>query len=216
MDAQFWINAWNEGKTNFHQQKYNEKLLKYFPDLNPQEGQKVLVPLCGKSIDMIWLHHLKLKVHGVEVYIEAVKSFFTDYGLSPVTETIDKGFINFQHEDILLSSGDFFKLNNPEAYDLIYDRASLVALPLEMRKNYADVIKKSLKKGGKCLLITYEYDQSELEGPPFSVDEKEIHALYADQFEIQMVDSQIAIHEKGRLATLANGLKQKVYILIKK
>ncbi len=215
MDAQFWINAWNEGKTNFHQQKYNEKLLKYFPQLKPIEGQKVLVPLCGKSIDMIWLHDLKLKVHGVEVYIEAVKSFFTDNSLSPVNESKDSDFINFQHKDIVLSSGDFFKLNRPEDYDLIYDRASLVALPIEMRKSYAQVIKRSLKKGGKCLLVTYEYDQTELEGPPFSVDENEIHALYADEFKIQLVESETASHEKGRLASLANGLKQKVYIMEK-
>ncbi len=215
MDAQFWINAWNEGKTNFNQQKYNDKLLKYFPQLHPKEGQKVLVPLCGKSIDMIWLHELKLKVHGVEVYIEAVKSFFSDNALLPVTEAKDQNFINFKYKDIVLSSGDFLKLNNPETYDFIYDRASLVALPFEMRKSYAQVIKRSLKKGGKCLLVTYEYDQAKLEGPPFSVNEREIHDLYADKFKIQMVETEIASHEKGRLATLENGLKQKVYILEK-
>ncbi len=62
MDAQFWINAWNEGRTNFHQQNYHEKLLQFFPPLGPHKGQSVLVPLCGKSKDMLCLSNLGLKV----------------------------------------------------------------------------------------------------------------------------------------------------------
>lgn len=215
MDSEFWIKAWIEGRTNFHQNHYNDQLLAWFPGLNPKAGQRVLVPLCGKSKDLIWLHDLNLYVHGVELYEDAVQSFFTENKLSPVKESLDQHFKNFTYKDILISCGDFFKLNENEQYDFIYDRAALVALPALMRKDYAEVIKRSLKKGGKCLLVVYEYDQTKMDGPPFSVDEKEVHALYQDHFAIQLMESTRPANEGSRLAALENGLKQNVYLLEK-
>ncbi|HXH74698.1 MAG TPA: thiopurine S-methyltransferase [Bacteriovoracaceae bacterium] len=215
MDSQFWIKAWDEGKTNFHQTEYNDQVQKYFPRLNPKEGQRVLVPLCGKSKDLLWLHGLKVHVHGLELYDDVVKSFFSENELSPVKETQDQFFRNYTHKNLVVSSGDFFKLHEKEAYDFIYDRASLVALPASMRISYAQVIKHSLKKGGKCLLIVYEYDQSKLDGPPFSVDADEIHELYEDAFSIELVESKQPSNAGPRLSSLENGLKQKVYILEK-
>lgn len=121
-------------------------------------------------------------VHGIELHSQAVESFFAENELSPVTKTQDQGFANCTHENIVISCGDFFKLHENDAYDFIYDRAALVALPSQLRKNYAQVIKQSLRTGGKYLLIVYEYDQSKLDGPPFSVDANEIHELYEAQF----------------------------------
>lgn len=215
MDADFWIKAWIEGRTNFHQSHYNEQLLNWFPKLNPAAGQRVLVPLCGKTKDLVWLHDLKLDVHGVELHEDAVKSFFTENELSPVETSRDQHFNHYTHKKITISCGDFFKLPESEKYDFIYDRAALVALPEMMRKKYAEVIKRSLKKGGKCLLIVYEYDQTKMDGPPFSVDENEINALYQDQFEIQMVESERPENAGARLAVLENSLVQKVYLLTK-
>lgn len=216
MDSQFWINAWKEGRTNFHQEDYNDKLLEYLPKLNPKEGQRVLVPLCGKTKDLLWLHGINLHVHGVELYEEPVKSFFTENELSPITKTKDQDFTHYTYKNIVISSGDFFKLNESDTYDFVYDRASLVALPSSMRKNYAQIITRSLKKGGKCLLIVYEYDQTKMDGPPFSVDANEIHELYEDQFTIQLMESKRPSKEGARLSSLEFNLKQKVYILEKK
>jgi thiopurine S-methyltransferase len=214
MDFQFWIKSWNEGRTNFHQEDYHDKLTEYFPQLKPREGQRVLVPLCGKSKDLLWLHGLNLHVHGIELHDQAVKSFFTENELSPVKKTQEEDFIHYAHENIVISCGDFFKLNENGTYDFIYDRASLVALPTAMRKSYAQMIKQSLKKGGKCLLIVYEYDQSKLDGPPFSVDTDEIHELYEDQFAIKLLESKKPTQEGPRLSSLES-LKQKIYILEK-
>lgn len=214
MDSQFWINAWNEGRTNFHKQDYHEKLTEYFPQLNPKEGQKVLVPLCGKSKDLLWLHRLNLNVHGIELHDQAVESFFAENGLSSVQKTQDKDFTQYSHKNIVINCGDFFKFNEKNNYDFIYDRASLVALPALMRKDYAQVIKQSLKVGGKYLLIVYEYDQSKLDGPPFSVDANEIHELYEDQFTIKLMESQRLTNEGPRFSALES-FKQKIYILEK-
>ncbi|MGE3608716.1 MAG: thiopurine S-methyltransferase [Bacteriovoracaceae bacterium] len=214
MDAQFWINAWNEGRTGFHQQVFHDKLLKYFPELSPQEGQKVLVPLCGKSKDLLWLAHLKLKVNGFELHQNAVEAFFNENALSPIKKDQDKEFNSYNFQNITLYCGDFFKLHVKNFYDLIYDRASLVALPASMRKEYAQIIKQCLKIGGKYLLIVYEYDQSKLEGPPFSVETKEIHDLYEDHFSIRLVESKRPDQKGPRFDTLEE-LTEKVYILEK-
>lgn len=215
MDAEFWITAWNEGRTGFHQQTFNEKLLQYFPQLEPQEGQRVLVPLCGKTKDLLWLHQLKLKVHGIELYDDAVKSFFLENELAPVEKKTDQSFTHYHYGNITLSNGDFFKLSPDESYDLIYDRASLVALPASMRSNYAQIIKSSLKKGGKCLLILYEYDQSKMEGPPFSIDANEVKKLYEEDLTIELLESETPSLEGSRLASFDAGFKQNVYLLRK-
>ena len=155
MDSEFWTTVWSEGRTNFHQEDYHDKLTEYFPQLNPEKGQRVLVPLCGKSKDLLWLHGLKLHVHGIELHNQAVESFFAENELSPVKKTQDQDFAHYTHENIVISCGDFFKLDENDTYDFIYDRASLVALPSPMRKGYAQVIEQSLKRGGKYLLIVY-------------------------------------------------------------
>lgn len=213
MDTEFWIKAWDDGRTNFHRPEVNEKLIEFFPLFKPSEGQKVLVPLCGKTKDLLWLQDLKLTVHGVELYEEPVKAFFQENELPAATITKDSNFTNYHSQNITISAGDFFKLDAFNKYDLIYDRASLVALPQEMRVKYAEVITRALKPSGKYLLISYEYDQSKLDGPPFSVDENEINSLYGKNFTIKLVDNKSAA-ESGRLATLAK-LTQKVYILEK-
>lgn len=214
MEPKFWIEAWNEGRTAFHQENCHEKLTEYFPLLHPKKGQKVLVPLCGKSKDLLWLHGLELNVHGVELHDDAVGSFFSENGLSIDKKTTDQDFNHYRHGNLVLSCGDFFALKETNAYDYIYDRAALVALPFEMRKKYAQVIRQSLKPKGKYLLIVYEYDQAKLEGPPFSVDANEIHRLYEEKFTVKLMESQRPMTEGPRLSAFEN-LEQKVYVLEK-
>ena len=215
MDAAFWIKSWLEGRTGFHQSHFNDKLTEYFPRFDPEKGQKVLVPLCGKSKDLIWLHGQGLRVHGVELHEQAVVSFFTENQLAPVQKHQDKDFVHYAWENIVVSCGDFFKLNEHGTCDFVYDRAALVALPQAMRKDYVRVIKGALKPGGKCLLIAYEYDPSQMEGPPFSIGVSEIHELYQDAFTIQQIESARPAKEAPRLAAVGS-LKQTVYVLQKR
>lgn len=214
MDAQFWIKAWDEGRTNFHKSHYHEKLVEYFPLFMAKETDKVLVPLCGKTKDLVWLKDQKLQVHGVELYDNPVKEFFVENHFSDFKKTINENFIDYKTQNLTISCGDFFKLNVAEKYDFIYDRASLVALPEQMRKDYSKLLKEVLKSGGKYLLIAYEYDQSKMQGPPFSVTEKEIHDLYADSFMIERKEDKRP-DDGPRLASLEN-IVQRVYILEKK
>jgi thiopurine S-methyltransferase len=212
MEPHFWIQAWKEGRTNFHRDSYHDKLTEYFPKLHPQKGQKVLVPLCGKTKDLLWLESQGLDVHGVELYEEAAKAFFSENKLPSPSVSRETHFTHFAHKNITISCGDFFKLEASASYDLIYDRGSLVALPAPMRKKYAEAIRCVIKKGGKYLLIAYEYEPSQMEGPPFSVSETEIRSLYADSFTIQQMESKRPSHEGPRLAAVES-LRQQVYIL---
>lgn len=212
MDSKYWVSRWTEGKTGFHQNQFHEKLLQYFPSLQPQRDQKVLVPLCGKSKDMIWLQELGLQVHGFELYEKAVTDFFKENELTPPQVKTDPHFVHYSSQDILISCGDFFKIDRSPRYDLVYDRAALVALPPQMRKDYAQVLAQVVKPRGQYLLITYEYDQSKLEGPPFSVPESEVQELYGRDFAIRRLESQRPSNEGPRLVELEQ-LQQVVYIL---
>lgn len=198
MEKEYWVSRWEEGKTGFHQSDFNKKLIQYFSTFDISPKQKVFVPLCGKSKDMLWLRQQGLEVHGIELHKKAVEEFFAENNLS--------------FNDIQLSCGDFFSINDTPRYDFIYDRAALVALPASMRPAYAQKIGHITKDGGRCLLLTYEYNQEELEGPPFSVSEEEVHSLYAKNFSIQLIEDERPKKEGPRLEHLKS-LTQKVYIL---
>lgn len=214
MDSEFWIKAWNEGRTNFDQKSYNPKLLEYFPKLNPVRGQNVLVPLCGKSVDMLWFNAQGLLVHGVELYEKAVAEFFIENDLKHRIYA-DEKFRTYLGDHISISCGEYFKLGMESSFEFVYDRAALVALPESMRKRYVEVTTRALAPGGNYLLIVYEYDQTKLEGPPFSVSEKEIHELYGKYFRIKLMENQRPDNEGARLSETLS-LTQKVYILEKK
>lgn len=215
MDSEFWIKSWTDGRTAFNQQQYHAKLTQYFPRLNYQAGQSVLVPLCGKTIDMLWLAGQGLQVHGVELYSGAVEEFFSENKLQPFHKTQDCDFTQHAHKNITISCGDFFKLGKKNSYDFIYDRAALVALPASMRADYARVITESLKKGGKYFLVVYEYDQSKMDGPPFSINYSEIERLYRETFDIQLMESEKPKSEGPRLSAV-EGMRQNVYLLQKR
>ncbi len=214
MEANFWKTIWEEGKTGFHQGVYHEKLLQYFPELKASRGQNIFVPLCGKTKDMFWLHEQGLIVRGIELHGPAIQAFFEENKLPLPKISMDENYLNYNAGNITISCGDFFKVTEENFYDFVYDRASLVALPEDMRKDYAKVITRVLKKGGKCLLIGYEYDSAELEGPPFSVTEKEIRSLYEKNFSVKLLERERPKGEAGRLSA-AHSLSQTVFLLEK-
>jgi thiopurine S-methyltransferase len=176
MSSDFWLNKWKEGDIRFHQSKYHPQLEKNGHLFS--EGT-ILVPLCGKTLDMLFLSSLGHHVIGVELSPIACRDFFLENGIQ-FTEKNVTDFIFFESSEITLWCGDFFKL--PQAvWDLvtgIYDRAALVALPENIRKKYAEEISERTKKS-EVLLVSFEYAEGALQGPPFSVPEKEVKELYS-------------------------------------
>ena len=61
----------------------------------------------------------------------------------------------------------------------VYDRAALVALPEAMRAEYVRHVYGQLSPACRGLLITLDYPQEEMAGPPFSVVDSEVQAIFA-------------------------------------
>ena len=190
MQHDFWLDRWQEGLIGFHQERINDYLTRHFSRTNAQMGGTVLVTLCGKSLDMLWLHEQGFRVVGVELSPLAVEAFFGENKLQPTITSSGK-FQRYHADDITLLCGDFFDLTAADIGDIaaVYDRASLIALPPEMRPSYADHLSKLLPHGTNVLLITMEYPQEQMQGPPFSVHESEVHDLYDNNFEVACLES---------------------------
>lgn len=179
MEKSYWLERWGENRIEFNQEQASPYLQQYWSKLGLNQSASVFVPLCGKSIDMLWLASQSYSVVGVELSLEAAKQFFAENNLE-YTTTQENDFTVFQHETIKLYVGDFFKLQ-PEhlgQMDAIYDRAALIALPEDMRQTYSQKLSALFKSLPPTLLVTVTYDQNQMPGPPFSVDEDEVVGLY--------------------------------------
>lgn len=131
-DPEFWHNKWAANQIGFHLEDVNPLLIRFWSDLAPKRSEKVLVPLCGKSEDLIWLANQHDSVQGVELSQIAVRSFFAEHFYTPTVTRLNAQHELYQFDELTLFTGDFFTAP-VESVDLVYDRAALVALPEEMR-----------------------------------------------------------------------------------
>lgn len=180
MKEDYWQQRWQANEIGFNQPQPNRLLQRYFDSLNLKPGARILVPLCGKSIDMLWLANQGYEILGIEFSSIACEAFFTENNL-PFTLIKEDKFSLFQSDKIILMAGDFFHLSQSMIgkIDVVYDRAALIALPPELRKAYAHHLVELLVPDTAILLITTVYNQSEMAGPPFSVGEVEVRQLYS-------------------------------------
>lgn len=186
MEPEFWHQAWKERRLGFHRGEPHPALLKYFPELEAQKEQSILVPLCGKSHDLTWLAQQSLYVTGVEISEQAVLEYFQDNAI-PTPLKRENAYI---HQGLTLQVNDFLEYSAPQSFDFVYDRAAIVALPPDMRVKYAKKWLELLKSGGKALMISFEYDQSKVDGPPFSVEEKEIRELFSPHASVELLEEE--------------------------
>lgn len=178
-DPEFWRQKWAANKIGFHQMDVNTLLTDYWHATQPKREDRVLVPLCGKSEDLVWLAQKHDDVQGVELSPIAVRAFFAEHFYTPLVTQVNSQHELYQFDELSVYTGDFFTAPL-ESVDLIYDRAALVALPEEMRTDYAQRLKQLLRPGGRILLVSLDYDQNEMSGPPFSVPQQEIEALFSE------------------------------------
>ena len=199
MKKEFWLERWERSEIGFHQDEINPYLVQYWPELPCLRGSEVFVPLCGKSMDMVWLRQQGNFVLGVELSAIAVRNFFHEQGMSP--ERVSGGkFDNYIADGICLSCGDFFDLRKEDMAQVnaVYDRASLVALPPNMRESYARHLVDILPRGTQILLVTFDYPQSEMQGPPFAVSVNEVEALYGKYADIRLLAQEDALVQNPR------------------
>lgn len=195
MEADFWHNRWENNLTGFHLDEVNLHLKENWSALNLNPGARVFVPLCGKSLDLIWLADQGFEVVGIELSPLAVEAFFAENNLTAKLTHID-GLEYWQSDKISLFCGDFFALT-PKILgqiDAVYDRASLIALPASMRQDYVSKLTELAQFAPK-LLVTLEYDQSRMGGPPFSVLENEVKSLYQANYQVKQLMVQDVLGE---------------------
>ncbi|MBB6291245.1 MULTISPECIES: thiopurine S-methyltransferase [unclassified Pseudomonas] len=199
MEPKFWQERWARNQIGFHLPEVNPYLLRYWPSLTLAQGAKVLVPLCGKSLDLMWLASNGYHVLGVELSEQAVDAFFREQNLTPRI-TWHGVFKVYQADLIEIWCGDFFALDAGALADCtaLYDRAALIALPPLMRAQYAEQLNSLLRPGCQGLLITLDYDQTQKAGPPFAVTDDEVKVLLGLQWCLEVLEAQDILDESWK------------------
>lgn len=186
MHSEFWHERWETGRIGFHRAEVNELLKNGWGQLQAEDG-RVLVPLCGKTLDMIWLREQGHEVTGVELNERACEAFWLEQTNTVIagTHCYQEAFSCREVEGLKTLCGDIFALPVAEFESIawVYDRAALIAFPETMRRRYAQLLNERLPRGVGMLLITLEFNGSE--GPPFSVSEAQVHELYGERFNIE-------------------------------
>jgi thiopurine S-methyltransferase len=194
MHHEFWHERWGNNQIGFHLPEANALLVKHFHALHLKQGARIFIPLCGKTLDIAWLLEHGYCVVGAELSQMAIEDLFSGLNLTP-TITKKGKLTHYSAPNIDIFVGDIFNLT-PELLgkvDAVYDRAALVALPDEMRKQYTQHILKITQSDSQPiqqLLICLEYEQSLHAGPPFSVDADEVKTHYQASHELVLLASE--------------------------
>lgn len=202
MDADFWRERWRTGQLGFHQTEVNAHLAAHYAKLTcaPPAGTpaRILVPLCGKSVDLAYLAGRGHEVIGIELVQTAADAFFEEQGRTAQV-TRDGPHTRLSDGNVEIVVGDFFDLTPAElgTFDGIWDRAALVALPPELRARYAPHLASFVERGARLLLVTFVFDGPPV-GPPHSVPEGEVRELFGPYFALEHLDDRDLLPESPR------------------
>ena len=188
-DAEYWQDRWKRNDIGFHEGQPNPFLAAYFAELALEPGSRVFVPLCGKSRDLAWLLAQGCRVAGAELSQIAVEQLFQELGVEPVLSTAGKTD-RYSAPNIDLFNGDLFDVDAAALgpVDAIYDRAALVALPRPVRDRYSAHLMEISRRAPQWL-ICFEYDQTQVAGPPFSISAAEVAEHYSEAYHLRRLAS---------------------------
>ncbi|MBY6187129.1 thiopurine S-methyltransferase [Marinobacter hydrocarbonoclasticus] len=218
MEAAFWHDKWERGVTGFHLDHINPYLAEHWPQLKLNAHTPVLVPLCGKSLDLAYLAGEGHQVVGVELNTLAVESLFAQLGDVPKPQA-DGALQRYQLDELAVLQGDFFQVTPGQvpADAAFYDRAALIALPEAMRARYVTKLAELVHPGAVGLLVTLDYPQDTMAGPPFAVAEGQVREYLEAHFDVTQLASHDVLADNPRF--VAKGvpwLKEQVYHLVRR
>ena len=200
MNPTFWLERWQKNEIGFHAKVVQPALEKHWAELGVPKGARVLVPLCGKSLDMVWLAEQGFQVIGAELSELAVDAFFSERGLVPAIRNID-GLAVKSSGRYELWCGDFFALKREHVNaTAAYDRAALVAMPPEMQPKYAVKVAELMPFQSPTLLISLDYNTSEMQGPPFAIPRLTVQTLFEDEFNVTLLEARDGLTKSEHLA----------------
>jgi len=200
VEPEFWQNRWRTGQIGFHQSDVDGSLKQHWPALGLADGDHVFVPLCGKSLDIPWLLNQGFSVIGVELSAVALESFFMENGIAARRCALGN-FDVFEAPRLRLFCGDFFSLTRELVGPIaaVYDRAALISWTPQSRAAYLAHLNSLTAPGAQTLLITMEYLQQQMQGPPFSVDSRAVDKLYSQHHSIQKLARRDILASENRL-----------------
>ncbi|WP_432754405.1 thiopurine S-methyltransferase [Pseudomonas sp. WMBT8] len=215
MESTFWHDRWARNQIGFHLPEVNPYLQRHWPGLGLVGGARVLVPLCGKSLDLMWLAQQGCQVLGVELSEKAVEEFFQEQCLA--AQVSQRGsFKVYQAGTIELWCGDFFELSREDVAGCaaLYDRAALIALPPLVRERYAAHLQAIAPQVQSGLLISLDYEQALKAGPPFAVSDEEVRRLLAGRWRLSVLEQRDILAESPKFAQGGvTRLEERVYQL---
>jgi thiopurine S-methyltransferase len=187
----FWQERWDEGLTGFNQPQANQALQEYWPGLDLPQAARVLVPLCGKSCDMLWLRSQGHAVVGVEFVGLAVEEFFAENNIASEPTALGRRACD-GGPPLSLIQGDFMGLQAQQVgpIDAFYDRASIVALSDDLQVSFARALAALTGPGTVGLMLGFEYPQDQRQGPPFSTSAERMQELLGDAFTLRQLERQ--------------------------
>ncbi len=208
MDPAFWKSRWESQQIAFHQPVPNEYLTRHVGQLTGSLEARVLVPLCGKSLDLTYLAGLGHHVVGVEVVEQAVFAFFADQRLAPRREVLGK-VERFSVGGVEIFRADVFDMTRETLgpVEAVFDRAALIALPGSLRARYAPHVVSLLSPGARILLVALTYDEARMKGPPFCVPEAEVRQLYSQTCDIELLEESEGIDKPANARFVQRGAK---------
>ncbi|XP_060082074.1 probable thiopurine S-methyltransferase [Ylistrum balloti] len=220
VDVDGWQKRWTERKIGFHQEAVHPYWEKYMDNiLDNRENTNIFFPLCGKSVDIKWLSDKGHNVVGVECSAMALEEFFEEQKVEYTKETAEevKGSL-FQSKDgkIKLYCCDIYDFNKDVAgqFDVIWDRASLVAINRSDRVKYTDLLKGLMKPECCLALVTLEYDETKYAGPPHNVSEDQVMELYDKTHSVKLVETLDGLKERHKNWGIS-ALEEKLYLIRK-
>ncbi|MCL1124568.1 thiopurine S-methyltransferase [Shewanella surugensis] len=220
MKASFWNERWEKQQIGFHSEDVNPLLVKYWPHIKVKPNARVLVPLCGKSLDMCYFNEMGHSVLGCELSELAVTQFFSEYGKPDAAPKRTQIGLH-QHvelEGVKIIQGDMLALTPQDCghIDAFYDRAALIAWPETLRLAYVEKLMMLLPAGSQGLLITLDYPQEVMSGPPFSVQNDWIMANMASGFVIERLSCEDVLQDNPKfIRKQVPWLTESVYRLVR-
>lgn len=199
MQIKDWLERWQKDHIGFHEGSVNTHLKKHISDFNLKSGDRIFMPLCGKAHDIAWLAKQGFEVIGIEIAGIAIEAFYSEFNMQFQQFQSDR-FIMRKSGNIMLFEGDYFDLQSDDLADckLVYDRAALIAIDEFNRARYCAHMQTITPDNCDMLLVTLDYDQTQMSGPPFSVLQDEVFQHYQSQYQIESLEKNQVVDEQPR------------------
>ncbi len=190
-DHALWKQSWRANQIPFHLAHVHPLLIRFWPDLGLAGDERVFVPLCGKTLDLIWLHDRGHHLVGVELSSVAVRHFFAAAQLQPLCRDLGE-LTHWTHERLEIYCGDFFALTRDDlrGVSAVFDRAALTALPKNLRSRYVIHLHAILPVACNVLLITVDDLDNGENASDHMASSAEVLALYRGYFAIELLHAE--------------------------